>query len=496
MADGAGHGHELIIIKRHEEEEHAHHSSAWKVAHADFMTAMMAFFLIMWLINVTDDEVRKGISQYFNPIHMSVGSSELKGLNKTDEEIGGKPSRKGPTADTAPAEAAPIEMTAAAGGDEHQPPLEATQSPAGAAGEPRPSPADPQAAPAGQTAARAPTGAGAATSPATGAGAIIAGAELAGDAKERAAFQDPFSVLAKLAAEYAATRPANPAIVEADTRPIGVQGGELDRDPFDPTYWQLSPLPPQRADSPGEPGSIAANPDGRRPDAGAAETRPPGDARAASNGAVPGEPATTSPPLAATEAPAATPTDLSIAAAAAAAAGRAPVAPDVVVENASGEVTAETMRAAEAIAGDLAATVQTLLAGKAPEVSVKATAEGTLIGLTDDTAFSMFPIGSAIPDPKVVALLEKIAETLADRPGDVVIRGHTDGRPFHSVDYDNWRLSTARAHMAYYMLSRGGLSEDRVVAIEGHADRELLNPADPNAAENRRIEILIKAGSE
>ncbi len=46
MSEG---GHELIIVRRHEEEEHEHHSSAWKVAHADFMTAMMAFFLIMWL---------------------------------------------------------------------------------------------------------------------------------------------------------------------------------------------------------------------------------------------------------------------------------------------------------------------------------------------------------------------------------------------------------------------------------------------------------------
>ena len=80
----AEHAHELIIIRRAEEEEHEHHSSAWKVAHADFMTAMMAFFLIMWLINVTDDSMRKGIAQYFNPIHMSQGSTELKGLSKVD----------------------------------------------------------------------------------------------------------------------------------------------------------------------------------------------------------------------------------------------------------------------------------------------------------------------------------------------------------------------------------------------------------------------------
>jgi chemotaxis protein MotB len=46
--------------------------------------------------------------------------------------------------------------------------------------------------------------------------------------------------------------------------------------------------------------------------------------------------------------------------------------------------------------------------------------------------------------------------------------------------------------MAYYTLLRGGLEESRVVAIEGHADRDLKNPADPYAAENRRIEILVK----
>src|SRR5690606_2721855 len=48
-------------------------------------------FLIMWLINVTDEEVRKGISAYFNPVHLAQGQSEMKGLNKpntTDEDTG------------------------------------------------------------------------------------------------------------------------------------------------------------------------------------------------------------------------------------------------------------------------------------------------------------------------------------------------------------------------------------------------------------------------
>ncbi|WP_026015268.1 OmpA family protein, partial [Chelatococcus sp. GW1] len=106
-----------------------------------------------------------------------------------------------------------------------------------------------------------------------------------------------------------------------------------------------------------------------------------------------------------------------------------------------------------------------------------------------------FAIGSAEPQPQVVRIMQRIAETLSKRPGKVVVRGHTDGRPFRSADYDNWRLSTARAHMAVYMLVRGGLSDSRVERVEGHADRLLKVPDDPNAAENRRIEILLKEES-
>ena len=44
-----------------------HHGGAWKVAYADFVTALMAFFLLMWLLNATTEKQRKGISDYFNP---------------------------------------------------------------------------------------------------------------------------------------------------------------------------------------------------------------------------------------------------------------------------------------------------------------------------------------------------------------------------------------------------------------------------------------------
>ncbi len=44
-----------------------HHGGAWKVAYADFVTAMMAFFLLMWLLNATTEKQRKGIADYFSP---------------------------------------------------------------------------------------------------------------------------------------------------------------------------------------------------------------------------------------------------------------------------------------------------------------------------------------------------------------------------------------------------------------------------------------------
>ncbi|WP_298915607.1 flagellar motor protein MotB [uncultured Algimonas sp.] len=44
-----------------------HHGGAWKVAYADFVTAMMAFFLLMWLLNATTEEQRQGLADYFNP---------------------------------------------------------------------------------------------------------------------------------------------------------------------------------------------------------------------------------------------------------------------------------------------------------------------------------------------------------------------------------------------------------------------------------------------
>ena len=87
---------------------------------------------------------------------------------------------------------------------------------------------------------------------------------------------------------------------------------------------------------------------------------------------------------------------------------------------------------------------------------------------------------------------DKIGPLLMKRPGVIIVRGHTDNRPYRSESYDNWRLSTARAQMAYYMLVRSGVDPRRIEHIEGYADRRPKLPDDPVAAQNRRIEILVR----
>lgn len=66
MAD-VGNDKRPIIIKRKKVVAGGHHGGAWKVAYADFVTAMMAFFLLMWLLGATNEKQRKAIADYFNP---------------------------------------------------------------------------------------------------------------------------------------------------------------------------------------------------------------------------------------------------------------------------------------------------------------------------------------------------------------------------------------------------------------------------------------------
>src|SRR3569833_20322 len=76
-----GNSERPIIIKKVKKGGHAgHHGGAWKVAYADFVTAMMAFFLLMWLINTTSPEQKRGIADYFAPASVSTSTSGTGGI--------------------------------------------------------------------------------------------------------------------------------------------------------------------------------------------------------------------------------------------------------------------------------------------------------------------------------------------------------------------------------------------------------------------------------
>ena len=456
------HAHEIIIIKRHGDHEDGHHGGAWKIALADFMTAMMALFLVMWLINSTSKEQKQTIAEYFNPVKLAEVTHDRKGVNDPQD---------------APNDPASTGKGKGDGGS-----AEGKGDAAGAPGS---------------------------------------------RARESALFQDPYAVLAKLAAEAE----AGPEAASADASALeaglpGVAGGETGRDPFDPLYWQVAALPRQRTDNPGALDSVAAAPVEARLDARAQigapvkAKEPPKDSTRQSlheamrkagvklasaepmplDAAKPIEPAKPAaeagPEASAPEAklpevkaPDAKPAQAEpqrVAKAEAPAVKDPPPAADQAAK------AAETA-ALSALKAEIAKAVPTLPnSAPSPHVEVRRTGEGVLISITDEINFSMFGIGSAEPTPKVVKALERIAKILNSRPGRIVVRGHTDARPFRSETYDNWRLSSARAQMSSYMLVRGGLDEARIERIEGHADRQPRIAADPKAAENRRIEILLR----
>ena len=70
----------IIIKKIKKGGEAGHHGGQWKVAYADFVTAMMAFFLLMWLINTTSPQQKRGIADYFSPAAVSPTTSGSGGI--------------------------------------------------------------------------------------------------------------------------------------------------------------------------------------------------------------------------------------------------------------------------------------------------------------------------------------------------------------------------------------------------------------------------------
>jgi chemotaxis protein MotB len=418
---------EILIIRRPIGGEDApHKGGVWKIAYADFMTAMMAFFLVMWLINASDKQTLTQVATYFNPLRLTDKVALSKGMHEEDPvtQSSGNPEQAvEPTKDS-----------------RENGPATSKQQAGKAASHARADGAKPRYT-------------------------------------EEVLFRDPYGVLSKLAKEA------------SEDHPRPARGGEGYRDPFDPAFRRVNRA--EKRDVARETATPAAvqPPGGQNtgearsaPPAAAEEPHPPGMKQAAEPQPLPPptKPAAEARPQQAPEPQKASePQKVSEA-----------QKSSEPMRKAAEEAT-ERAKAAK-LEADIRAVVARAIAGALPNITVTVTDEGLLISLTDDQNFGMFAIASAEPRPPMVVLMEKLGRVIADFPEPLVVRGHTDGRPYKSGTYDNWRLSTARAHMAYYMLVRAGITEKRFERIEGHADRSLKIPNDPDAAQNRRIEILLR----
>jgi chemotaxis protein MotB len=87
-----------IIVKKIKKGGHGHHGGAWKVAYADFVTAMMAFFLLLWILQATTEEQKLGIADYFSPASVSRSTSGSGGImgGRTFTKKGANPSDQAP----------------------------------------------------------------------------------------------------------------------------------------------------------------------------------------------------------------------------------------------------------------------------------------------------------------------------------------------------------------------------------------------------------------
>ncbi len=114
-------------------------------------------------------------------------------------------------------------------------------------------------------------------------------------------------------------------------------------------------------------------------------------------------------------------------------------------------------------------------------------------------ASALFPSGSAELKVSSAAALDKIGELLRQSNRRIIIEGHTDNEPVHTVKYpSNWELSAVRAtKVLRYLAARDQIDVKRMAAI-AYADQKpvAINDTEINRAKNRRIEILIVSESK
>lgn len=474
---------DIIIIKRGGGAHDEHHGGVWKIAFADFMTAMMAFFLVMWLINASDEETKKAVASYFNPIELMDNTTNPKGLSNPkygvkklptdnqDEENSKLVKPKNPTEEE-------IDLAVM----EEQALFE-----------------DPLALLSEISSGLTDSDEKLELSKSEGKGSGQGKGQASGDDGEGAG---------------EGTGSDNQENKEDNGNSMTLSGGENFRDPFDPSSWQTQ-LDSKFADEEKSAEVNIDSGDGEEVDLMAQKQVDP-FADASSDPIIDAMEKSISEGM------------------------KTPMTggfkdfeinPDKEDDKPSKEkIAAEAKMVAKKQAEEMAAKKAAEIKEAAKEAEMKAKAadgndegalsfeaaiaqlnqqlqksgessltielshnsNGALITLSERANNGMFNIGSAKPTPILVQIMGEIGKLIGDNPGRLTVSGHTDGRRYKSRNYDNWRLSTDRAHMAYYMLIKGGVPRSAFEKIEGHADANLKKIEDPNASENRRIEVFIR----
>lgn len=409
---------QIIVIRRsggsHDE---GHHGGAWKIAYADFMTAMMAFFLVMWLVNAANRDTKRMVASYFNPLKLTESIAAPKGLKKLQpgEASGAKQetaSKEEKSSSDIPTQKKNVgEKT----DDSH---LSDSANPG------RPN---------------------------------LSG--LGGDPSKSAnvesgqAFLDPFGIARTVDNDRPTQSTKSPGRKPTPDGPQKTKSPEVAK--------RDSPLPVTETKTSGKPAINVAN-------ANKTAVTPP---RAQQSSAPSWQPKIINK------------------------SGKE-ISPKS--KNASGEkavlIRKESI-AANKKAIEAALALMTKRRG-GPSISVIARDDGLLISLMDNENYGMFNTASAKPNTRFSNFISKMSNVLKKYKGEIVISGHTDARPYRTQAYNNWRLSFDRAHEVFQMLTSSGIAADRFKRVEGHAASQLRDRKNPNAANNRRVEIFIRADTE
>jgi chemotaxis protein MotB len=133
------------------------------------------------------------------------------------------------------------------------------------------------------------------------------------------------------------------------------------------------------------------------------------------------------------------------------------------------------------------------LAPLASQLRLDMTRDGLRIQIVDEQNRPMFASGSAVVQGYMRELLREIGLVLHEVPNRLTLEGHTDAQPFSTGDrgYSNWELSADRANASRRELLAGGLHDDRILRVQGLASSQPLDAANPTAASNRRISIIV-----